>query len=151
MITETIDSKTVVVFPKHEAIKAKKAAAKAKKEEEMKTFEGYIKHTMNSMLREAAVEFEKRTEGSVDMVFKRNVEWDCEKFDGELQGVCEELETFLNDTFDNGSFTVEYTMNHDVCGTDGLSEEFDVEISWEMDVRNPFAEAMERVDGVYYY
>lgn len=137
-------------YAEHLAKKAKaEADAEAKRVYEASA-ECYIKRRLNYMIALAMDEFSSNhCDGSVDLTFKRKDEWDAEKFDAYLNELVSDLECRLQDHDAAGhtSFTADTSMYHDCVGADGLCNEWEVSISWDMDLPNPFEDEYERDVG----
>jgi hypothetical protein len=121
---------------------AKKEEAEAKKKAEASA-EHYIKVTFNDgMLPKLADDFsDNPLEGSVQMTFRRNDDWDSEKFDEVLNGILKEIEEDLNTNEGLTTFDSEVVMIDDVVGADGLCNAWIVYMSWETELTNPFDDA----------
>ena len=118
------------------------AKAEAKKKAEASA-EHYIKVSFNDeMLPKLADDFsENPLEGSVKMDFRRKDEWDSEKFAEVLNGILKEIEEDLNTNEGLTTFDSEVVMINDVVGADGLCNAWNVYMSWETELTNPFDDA----------
>jgi hypothetical protein len=122
--------------------KKKMEEAEAKKKAEASA-EHYIKVSFNDeMLPKLADDFsENPLEGSVKMDFRRKDEWDSEKFAEVLNGILKEIEEDLNTNEGLTTFDSEVLEIHDAVGADGLCNAWNVYMSWETELTNPFDDA----------
>lgn len=137
---ETVEAEAKKAEAEAEAKKTAEVSAKAEAKKIAEDAEHYIKVTFNDgMLPKLADDFsENPIEGSVQMTFRRKDEWDSEKFDEVLNGILKEIEDDLNTNEGLTTFDSEVVMIHDVVGADGLCNAWNVYMSWETELTNPF-------------